>query len=181
METREKLEKQELNRRMKTYQKTLKHTLGTTRFTNSTWAENCEMRSTNKAAKCIYALPYQIAPTVALDSNVFVLEMNNEINKIMGIGLIKNHPVAGKYYVYSAPNYNRFVYIGKWRIDREDMTPDELEIMRLFDAICFRGINHSKRGHGITTLPIKLQYQSYLIGFSLTDYVCDMFRRRIQK
>ena len=179
MNSKEKLEKQELNRKMRIYQKTLRHSLGTTRFTNFTWAENCKMRMTNPAAKCIYATPIQISSSVTPDGNVFVLEMNNETDKIMGIGLIKNHPVAGKYSVHSLPNYNRFVYIGKWRIDREDMTPDESEILRLFEAICFRGINHSKRGQGITALPIKLQYKSHLLGFSLTDYICDMFKRRI--
>ena len=181
MNSKEKLEKQELNRKMRIYRKSLRHTLATTRFTNLTWAENCKMRMTNPVAKCIYATPIQISPIVTPDSNVFILEMNNETDKIMGIGLIRNHPVAGKYSVHSLPNYNRFVYIGKWRIDKEEMTLDELEILRLLDAICFRGINHSKRGQGITALPIKLQYKAYLLGFSLVDYVCDMFKRRINK
>ena len=105
--------------------------------------------------------------------------MNNETDKLMGIGLIKNHPVAGKYSVHSVPNYNRFVYIGKWRIDRSEMTEDELEILRLLEAVCFRGICHSKRGQGITSLPIKVQYKSYILGFSLLDYVCNMFKSRM--
>ena len=70
------------------------------------------------------------------------MSMNNEQNKIMGIGLIKNHPVVGKYAVHSVQNYNRFVYIGKWRIDREDMSESELEYLKLLESVCFRGINH---------------------------------------
>jgi len=108
-----------------------------------------------------------------------VLEMNNEKDQIMGIGLIKNHPVAGKYAVHSVQNYNRFVYIGKWRIDREDMTEEEMKIVRLLEAVCFRGINHSKRGHGITALPMKIVYKSYTLGLSLIDYICDMFKTRM--
>ena len=174
-----KEEKKELRRRIRTYQKTLRHTLATTRFNDFTWSENCKIRQTNPNAKCIYATPIQIASRIVLDSNVFVLEMNNEKDQIMGIGLIKNHPVAGKYAVHSVHNYNRFVYIGKWRIDREDMNEREMEVIRLLEAICFRGINHSKRGQGITGLPMKLQYKSHLLGLNLVDYICDMFKSRM--
>ena len=173
-------EKKELTRKMRVYQKTLRHTIGTTRFNNFTWNENCEIRKKNPSAKCIYATPIQITSRIALDSNVFVLEMNNDTDEILGIGLVKNHPVIGKYAVHSVPNYNRFVYIGKWRIDRKDMTHDELEILRVFEAVCFRGINHSKRGQGITALPIKVQYKSYILGFSLLDYICNMFKLRMK-
>lgn len=175
----QKYEKRELRRRIRTYQKTLKHTLATTRFNNFTWEENCKVRGMNPVAKCIYATPIQITSRIVLDSNVFVLEMNNEKDQIMGIGLIKNHPVAGKYSVHSVQNYNRFVYIGKWRIDREEMTTDEIEIIRLLEAVCFRGINHSKRGQGITSLPMKLQYKSSTLGLSLIDNICDMFKSRM--
>jgi hypothetical protein len=173
--------KRELRRKMRTYQKTLKHTLATTRFNNFTWEENCKMRQTNPVAKCIYATPIQIASRITLDSNVFVLEMNNEKDKILGIGLVKNHPVVGKYAVHSIPNYNRFVYIGKWRIDREDMSPYELNILRLLEAVCFRGTNHCKRGQGITALPIKLQYKASILGLNLLDSICDMFKIRMNE
>jgi hypothetical protein len=175
-----KWEKRELLRKIRTFQKSLRHTLATTRFNNSTWEENHKMRQSNPVAKCIYATPIQITNRVALDSNVFVIEMNNQIDKIMGIGIIKNHPVAGKYSVYSEPNYNRFVYIGKWRIDRDDMSESELAILKLLEAVCFRGINHSKRGQGITMLPVKIQYKSHTLGLNLTESICDMFKSRMQ-
>jgi hypothetical protein len=180
-ESEERRENIEVRRKIRTYQKTLKHTLATTRFNNFTWEENCKMRNKNTTAKCIYAVPIQITSRIVLDSNIFVLEMNNDQNKIMGIGLIKNHPVAGKYSVHSVQNYNRFVYIGKWRIDREDMTVNELEILRLLEAVCFRGINHSKRGQGITGLPMKIQYKAHILGYNLIDYICDMFKVRMNK
>jgi hypothetical protein len=178
-DSEERRERIEFQRKVRTYQKTLKHTLATTRFNDYTWEENCKMRLNNNIAKCIYATPLPITSRIKLDSNVFVLEMNNDKNKIMGIGLIRNHPVAGKYTVHSVHNYNRFVYIGKWRIDREDMTTNELEILRLLEAVCFRGINHSKRGQGITGLPMKIQYKSNILGLNLTEYICDMFKTRM--
>jgi len=173
------LERRELRKQMREYKKTLKHTLATTRFNNFTWDENCKIRKMNPAVKCIYATPIQIASSVALDSNVFVMEMNNEKDEIMGIGLVKNHPIAGKYAVHSVHNYNRFAYIGKWRIDRDDMSEDEKDILTLLEAMCFRGINHSKRGQGITSFPIKLLYKAHNIGFNLLDHICDMFKKRM--
>jgi len=178
-EAMEKQEKREWRRKMRIYQNSLRHTLATTRFNNYTWEENCKMRRTNSTAKCIYATPIQITSRITLDSNVFVLEMNNDADQIMGIGLIKNHAVAGKYAVHSVQNYNRFVYIGKWRIDREEMIGSELDMLRLLEAVCFRGINHSKRGQGITALPLKLQYKSHLLGLNLLDFICNMFKSRM--
>jgi hypothetical protein len=173
------LEKREFRKTLRVYKKTLKHTLGTTRFNNFTWSENCKIRGLNPSVKCIYATPIPISTGVALDSNVFVLEMNNEKDSIMGIGLVKNHPIAGKYAVHSVHNYNRFTYIGKWRIDRDEMTDDERGILKLLEAMCFRGINHSKRGQGITSFPIKLQYNAQMLGVNLIDSICEMFKKRM--
>ncbi len=179
MEYENRQERLDLRRKSSYFEKSLKHTLATTRFNTLTWNENCKMRETNKSVKCIYAAPIQISSRVSLDRNVFVLEMNNDEDRIMGIGLIKNHPIVGKYSVYSIQNYNRVIYIGKWRIGREEMTENELEILRVFEAVCFKGINHSKRGQGITILPIKLQYKSHTLGLNMIDYICDMFKKRM--
>ena len=57
---------------------------------------------------------------IELDILVFVIEMNNERNKIEGIGLIKNRiETLQKYYIYSEQNYNRYIYKGEYRIGRE--------------------------------------------------------------
>ena len=178
-EAMEKQEKKEMRMRLNAYRKTLRHTLATTRFTQITWEENCQCRKMNNNAKCLYGTPVQISKQVPLDSTVFVLEMNNDNDKIMGVGLIKNRSIAGKYAVYSRGNYNRFVYAGKCRIAREEMTELENAIMNLLEELCFRGINHSKRGQGITAFPIKLQHKSAVLGFSLMENVCDMFKRRM--
>jgi hypothetical protein len=173
------LEKKEFRKKLNSYKKSLKHTLATTRFNNYTWEENCNMRQKNPSVKCIYATPIQVSSRVILDTNVFIMEMNNDRNEIMGIGLVKNHPIAGKYAVHSNQNYNRFAYIGKWRIDRDDMSEEERCVLKLIEAMCFRGINHSKRGQGITAFPIKLQYNASLLGVNLLDCICNMFKIRM--
>lgn len=176
---RDRLFAKELRKQIRTYSKTVKHTLATTRFNETTWNENSQMRSKNPAIKCIYGTPCQISAKIEIDTNVFVLEMNNDLDRIAGIGLIKNHPISGKYAVYSRGNYNRYIYAGKMRIDREDMTAEEREILKLIEAMCFRGINHCKRGQGIQIFSMKLQYRCHILGgIQLTDYVCQMFKNR---
>ena len=175
----EKQEKKELRARLRSYRKSQKHTLATTRFTHSTWEENCASRKINAKAKCLYGTPVQMSGRVKIDSNVFVLEMHNELDKIMGIGLVKNRAIAGKYVVYSNGNYNRYIYAGNHRVDRDEMTELERTVLRLLEELCFRGINHSKRGQGITGFPIKLQYKSAILGFDLMDVVLEMFKTRM--
>lgn len=175
----EKQEKKERRARLRNYRKSQKHTLATTRFTQSTWEENCASREINKKAKCLYGTPVEMSRHVKMDSNVFVLEMRNDLDKIMGIGLVKNRSIAGKYVVYANGNYNRYIYAGNHRIDRDEMTEPEQAILRLLEELCFRGINHSKRGQGITGFPIKLQHKSAILGLDLMDSVLEMFKKRM--
>jgi hypothetical protein len=64
-------------------------TVVTVRYNNETWEANKNYRE-RKSISCIYASPCKIAENIDLNSPVFVIEMNNSINKITGIGLIKN-------------------------------------------------------------------------------------------
>ena len=87
----------------------------TSRFNNDTWDENCKYREKNVTISCVYGSPQRIAEKVPLNSIVFVIEMNNQTNKIMGIGLIRNSISIDKYYrVYNTGNYNRYVYMSKY-------------------------------------------------------------------
>lgn len=129
-------------------------TIGTTRFNNKTWAENKRWREKNKYEGGIYGSPVCINQKVPLDELMFVLEMQNEENKIGGISMIKNINYADKYYrIYSDGNYNRYIYKSAYRIDRNELSPYENKIMEIFDHLLFKGARHLKRGQGITTIP----------------------------
>ena len=65
--------------------------IGTTRFTNYTYKENQDWRERVKWKGGIYGLNKKMPLTVPHLGLVFVLEMNNDQNKIMGIGLIRNY------------------------------------------------------------------------------------------
>ena len=132
-------------------------TIATTRFNNKTWKENVNWREKNKYTGCIYGTPVQIRELFVSNTNIIILEMNNDTNKIIGIGLIKNRLFFDKYYkIYSEQNYNRYTYKGQNRISRESLTEKQEKVIKILDIILFKGKNHLKRGHGITTLPYSL-------------------------
>ena len=91
-----------------------------TRFNNETWIENCRWRENQIYKGCIYNTPTIIKGDISLVIPIYVIEMNNDENKIMGIGKIKNNISTKRHKIYTDNNYNRYTYQGK-RIDREDI------------------------------------------------------------
>ena len=149
----------------------------TTRFNNETLEENKKYREKLEKVKCIYCCPDEISSSIPYETTLFVFEMNNDHNKIVGIGKIKNVPKIQKYKVYNDNNYNRFQYIGKERVCRSDMDDEEEELMLLFDKWCFTGMGHLKRGQGIKRFPLdKLYFYSRFTN--IHKCVENMFRKR---
>ena len=94
----------------------------TTRFTDSTWNENVIFRQKYNYTGCIYGSPSQLSCKIEKNAVLFVIEMNNTTNKILGIGVIKNINRHDKYYcVYNSGNFNRYTFTGKYRIDRSEL------------------------------------------------------------
>jgi hypothetical protein len=104
--------------------------------------------------------------------------MNNDTNKIMGIGMIRNHPVLNKFFVYDNGNYNRYVYIGKNRISRTDMSEEEEKVMQIFDILCFQGNRHMKRGQGLKSFPVDMLYRCSK-KLDLVKFIGNMFKIRL--
>ena len=163
---------------VKEYKKKSKNFLLTSRFSNVTWNENTKYREKYKSIGCVYCSPETITQTIPIDNILFVLEMNNDTNKIMGIGMVKNNPSSGKYYVYDNGNYNRYVYVGKNRIERDSMTPEEEEMMKVFDILCFTGNQHMKRGQGLKAFPIEMLYNCSK-KVDLVEFIGKMFKERL--
>ena len=80
--------------------------------------------------------------------------MNNDTNKIMGIGLVRNYiNLKYKMCVYkSDTNYNRYVYNSAHRKDRSEINK---KLLCALELILFKGSGHFKRGQGIITIPWK--------------------------
>lgn len=131
-------------------------TILTGRYNNETWQATINYRL-KKKLQCIYAPPSPISENIYLNSPVFIIEMNNEINQVMGIGLIKNKPITDKIYkVQADSNCNRFIYIGEYHISREILEDYNPFLIYVLDEILFKGKTHSKRGSGLTKIPEKV-------------------------
>jgi len=172
----------EENRRVAQYGVTLKNHLFTTRFNLITKARNESYRNRKIPEGCLYGSPSTITCRVPQGRNIMVLEMDNDSNRIFGVGLIKNIPYYNKYRIYgeqveSFEDYNRYVYVGKHHIKREDMTEEEEIVMKVFDELCFKGHMHMKRGQGLKAFPLKILWRTKHI-LDLHDYVEKMFKRR---
>jgi hypothetical protein len=126
--------------------------LCTTRFTDATWQENCDFRTSRKTANvgCVYATPFLLNARIPKRARVFIIEMNNSQNRIVGIGLVRNYAIAQKYRVYTNEEYNRYVFLGKYRLDRSQIS--DAKLLERLEQFCFRGIGHHKRLRGITQI-----------------------------
>jgi hypothetical protein len=127
-----------------------------TRFTNETYAENKRWKENNNV-KCIYGSTLPISDNLPM-IDYFVIEMNNDTNKIIGIGLIEKL-LAPKVKIYSNPYFNRYIYKGKHYFPIENI--ENQEIVLELEKILFYGKTHLKRG-GTTLFPKKLLKKIYL-------------------
>lgn len=167
------------NQEVREYKQKLTKYILTSRFTTATHREN-EIFREKTGIGCLYCSPEPIAKHIPTDAIIFMLEMNNDTNKITGIGMIKNHPSSKKYKIYETENYNRNIYIGKHRIDRSEMTEEENMIMQVFDILCFTGNRHLKRGHGLKSFPINMLYNCSK-KLDLITFISNMFKQRMKK
>jgi hypothetical protein len=154
--------------------------LTTTRFNTTTWQENQRFLAKYPKIGCIYPSQEAISQSIPIDATVFILEMNNDENRILGIGIVKNHPICdpAKYRVYGDQNYNRFTYLSKQaRIDRKEMTEEEELYMKVFDRLCFKSAKHMKRLRGIKLFPPEMLFRCS-VKIDLITFITNMFRRR---
>ena len=123
-----------------------------TRFNNLTYQENLHYRETNNF-NVIYGATLKIREKYSPGTLIFVAEMNNETNKIEGIGLIKNLLVNDlKHKIYENNEYNRYIYKGKYWLSRKQIEEKDPEIIEILDTILFKGKSHLKFRTGITII-----------------------------
>lgn len=151
------------------------YTLVSTRFNNDTWIENQENRR-RRNVQCLYGSPQEMSPKISYNSTVLVVEMNNSLNKIEGLGLIKNIPQLQKYYkIYSDGNYNRYTYFGKYYLSRDILLEHNEPLVLALDHILFKEKTHLKRGSGFTTIPEKLLKHKVCEGINIKKDIRDIF------
>jgi hypothetical protein len=134
-----------------------------TRFTNKTLKENRDYRERHNI-KCIYGSPQEFSPKIFYESVVFVVEMNNEINKIQNDG-----------------NYNRYIYKSNYFIDRSIIERYNPRLVEVLDYILFKEKTHLKRGTGFTTIPYKLLHHEKCENMEIINEVKLIFKEQFSK
>lgn len=153
--------------------------LASTRFNSKTFSEREEY--TNKTKIMCYGAQIKIKSSIPLNALLFVVEMNNEKNQVMGIGLIRNIVSPDAHFIYEDNNYNRYIYTGKYRLTREQIEELDEDILIILEIILFKGYTHIKRHSGITIIPSKLLTDDRTRGVDLTNKVKEMFLNTFKK
>ena len=157
-----------------------------TRFNNSTYEENIHYREKYNESP-IYGVSLKIRTIYSSNSLIFIAEMNNEKNRIEGIGLIRNNLIYDKRYkIYNNDEYNRYIYRGYHWISRDMMDQLDSEIGRIFDLVLFKGKTNLKNRTGITILSEKIfmrwnfdfiafknKIKELFLNYYKTDFICE--------
>jgi len=157
----------------------------TTRFSNYGIKENRVWRDEHRLnTSCVYGTPVMITHHVMDDAYAFVIEMNNDKNKVEGIGLIRNKVCEQRYRrIHSDPNLNRYSYEGEYRVDvsqighHEDDEDDEYykKLIQTLEVLLFKGKRHSKRSIGISRIPNWIKYNRFDYDFGKALF--EMFEK----
>lgn len=149
----------------------------TGRYNNDTWQATCNYREKRKI-KTIYAPPFKISRNVPQNMISFVIEMNNDINKIMGIGLIRNKLALDRVYkVQEDTSCNKYIYIGDHHMSRDLLLYYNPKLVKILDIILFKGYTHSKRGLGLTRIPEKVLALDACQCLDIKQEIKDVFMR----
>jgi hypothetical protein len=154
--------------------------IATTRFSDYGFTENKEWRGDKGIKGCIYGTPIRVSSKIEEDRPMFVIEMNNDRNRIEGIGFLVNRPCNDNYKmrIHANQNLNRYVYEGVYRLDKSDVKEEyHKKVIWVLEMLLFKGAKHSKRSIGITRLPNWLKFNKFDYNFG--EVIWEMFDRYV--
>ena len=159
--------------------------LACTRFSDLTYTENNNYRIKHNE-NVIYGSPLKIRDIYPCGAFMFIAEMNNERNRIEGIGLIKNLLVHDKRHkIYENPDYNTYIYRGKYWLSREQINDVDSEILEIFDNILFKKKSHLKRRIGIRVITEKIfinwNYELHILKNKVKNTFLQYFQQHLVK
>lgn len=127
--------------------------IGVVHFNNETFQENESWREAHSYEGCVYGVDKR-TESIPNGEKIFIIEMNNDTDEIVGIGLILNiFNTENRTRIYSDENYNRIVYKGKKRISRKELLIRNNNLIEYLERILFKGSRHFKRGSGVVNIP----------------------------
>jgi len=151
----------------------------TTRFTSDTYYQNMRFKQNIDWNGSLYSTMLTF-PANTPDKLLFILDMNNTTNKIVGIGLVQNKLAKDQdVNIYSNPAFNNYIYKSTYYIsltqnyshsdcdkhenDGENESDWRKFIEDEFEAKLFYGKSHSKRGGSFMIFPKKFKKQKHLL------------------
>jgi len=142
-----------------------------TRFNTDTLTQNIAYRKTYNV-RCIYCEQVPMPMHILFGNFVFVIEMNNSINEIAGIGMVRNTPsdVSIKEMYGNASRV--YMYKGILHLNRETILALNPTLLSILESMLFTKKTHSKRGCGFTSLPSKLVKQ---LDFNVPASIKELF------
>lgn len=150
--------------------------IATIRFNELTWGENLAYREAKGIQGCLYGLRLRVKEQIPLNTPMFVVEMNNDKNRIEGIGLIRNFIASDKYYkVYENSDFNRYIYKSEYRVSREELMELNSDLVECIETMCFKGKTHQKRLPGITVMSDKLLATLGTTSGKITEQIKESF------
>ena len=156
--------------------------LYTTRFNNHTYKNNRDFCIRNHL-EGIYSVLSPLPTSIPLNSILYVIEMNNETEKITALSKVYNNRREEIYRIYEKESYNQKHYRAKKRIDVETQITDPIEqqFIQTLEYHCFKTKGHLKRGQGFTSFPWYKLATSAKNGFDVLDFLDKMFEKRKKK
>ena len=154
--------------------------LFTTRFNDQTFTQNRKFcKKYNK--KSLYCNPHPLPANVPSGGTVYVIEMNNSKDKIVGIGKIKNNLKYNVYNVYEEEFYNQNHFEGEERVDSDEFLETEKEFINSLEQQCFFGRGHLKRGHRMLSFPQAKLGTCMKNGLDVIGTIEKIFHRKCEK
>lgn len=156
--------------------------VATTRFTNFRYEYITLWKMKNKWKGCVYPVKNKIKECIADNIDIYVIEMNNDENKIIGVGKI-NNIIKKRKKVYDGNELernNQYLYKSKYFISREDILKKEenKELIKYLETLLFTGYNHVKQLKGITCLhPDRIAYDTPIKKRVITCSICGLKKK----
>jgi len=152
--------------------------IGTVRFNNKTYIENLKWKQRKGYNGCAYGLNKPLSIKIPTGKYIYIIEMNNEINKIMGIGKIKNIIIhSNRSRMYKEERLNQYIYKSPDFIPRLkiiETQPKANLVLKFLENVLFRGSKHFKRGQGCVILPWnRISTAGNNIKINRPDYRCS--------
>lgn len=142
----------------------------TTRFNSYTYLENKRYKENkmNEFSGALYSTMLPFPLNTSDEKYLFVLDMNNTTNRLLGVSFLKNRLAKDQNInIYSDPSFNNYIYKTKFYIDLQDSNSQISELWRIFietefEKSLFYGKSNMKRGGSFTRFSMKKMKTKHL-------------------